>query len=445
MEKNLTFDFLKEADEKFSSEKKNILAMNAVVAGGVEKAALAYDGERNNRHTFSIELKNGEITNQKQSGRCWMFASLNTMRFRVMKNLNLENFELSQAYPLFYDKLEKSNYFLESILKTLDEPTNSRLISYLLMGPLGDGGQWDMFCALTDKYGVVPKDCMPESVSSSATRDITNYLHKKLREYACRLRQAHAAGKAETELREMKKGYMEEIYKMLCIAFGKPPVSFTFEVTDKDGKFIRDENITPKEFFAKYVKMDLSDYVSLINAPTADKPYNRTYTVKFLGNVIEGRPVKYLNLTSDELKATAIAQMKDGLPVWFGCDVGQRSTRDSGIMDIKAVDVETLFGTEFTMTKAERLDYGESLMTHAMVFLGVNLDENGRPNRWKVENSWGDQPGNKGYYVMSDEWFDEYNYQIVVDKKYLTDEQRAMLAQEPIELEPWDPMGSLAL
>lgn len=445
MERNISFDFLKSAEEKFDSDKKNLLAMNAVVAGGVTNAALSYDGKRKNRHTFSIEIKNGEVTNQKQSGRCWMFASLNTMRFHVMNKLKLDNFELSQAYPLFYDKLEKTNYFLESILATLDEPTDSRLISYLLSGPLGDGGQWDMFCALTDKYGVCPKDAMPESVSSSSTREITGYLHEKLREYACRLRQANAEGKTMDELRNMKDTYMEEVYKMLCIALGKPPVKFTFEVTNKDGEFIRDEDITPKEFYAKYVGMNLDDYVSLINAPTADKPYNRTYTVKFLGNVIEGRPVKYLNLTSEELKAAAIAQMKDGLPVWFGCDVGKRSTRDSGIMDISAVDLETVFGVKFGMNKAERLDYGQSLMTHAMVFLGVNLDENGKPNRWKVENSWGSEPGNKGYYVMSDEWFDEYNYQIVVDKKYLTEEQRALLEQEPIELEPWDPMGSLAL
>lgn len=445
MEQNISFDFLKNAEEKFDSDSKNLLAMNAVVAGGVANAALSFDAKRNMRHTFSIDIKNGKVTNQKQSGRCWMFASLNTMRFHVMKKLNLENFELSQAYPLFYDKLEKSNYFLESILKTLDEKTDSRLISYLLSGPLGDGGQWDMFAALTDKYGVVPKDAMPESVSSSATREITGYLTEKLREYACRIREAHENGKSLEDLHSMKDGYMEEIYRMLCIAFGKPPVSFTFEVEDKDGNFIRDENITPKEFFAKYVDIKLDDYVSLINAPTKDKPYNRTYTVKFLGNVIEGRPVKYLNLTSEELKNAAIAQMKDGLPVWFGCDVGKRSTRDSGIMDLDSVNVENLFSTTFSMNKAERLDYGQSLMTHAMVFLGVNLDENGKPNRWKVENSWGKDAGDNGYYVMSDKWFDEYNYQIVVDKKYLTEEQRALLEQAPIELEPWDPMGSLAI
>lgn len=301
-----------------------------------------------------------------------------------------------------------------------------------------------MLCNLIEKYGVVPKDAMPETVSSSATWPMTAYLTRKLREFACVLREGHKAGKSAEELRGEKEAMMATVYNMLCICLGTPPKTFTLEVRDKDKNFIRDEGLTGKEFFKKYIGWDLSQYVSLINAPTADKPYHKTYTVKMLGNVKEGRPVKYLNLPIEDLKAAAIAQLKDGKPVWFGCDVGKESIREGGIMDLDILRAGDLFGTEFGMDKAQRLDYGESVMTHAMVFQGVNLDKDDRPDRWRVENSWGKEAGEDGYYVMSDDWFTEYTYQVVVNQKYLTGEQRKELDQEPIRLEPWDPMGSLA-
>lgn len=443
MEKKISMEQLERYENAFAKDAAKNLAMRAVTANGVKKSATNPLAARNDRHVYSVSLEQGKITNQKATGRCWMFAALNTMRFAVMKKLNLETFELSQNYTLFYDKLEKANYFLENILDTLDEPTDGRLISHLLREPLGDGGQWDMLCNIINKYGIVPKDAMPETVPSSATHEMATYMTKKLREDACVLREAHMAGKSADELRAEKESMMKTMYDILCISLGTPPKSFTFEVRNKDKKFIRDENLTGKEFFAKYVGWNMDDYISLINAPTADKPYHKTYTVKMLGNVKEGRPVKYLNLPIEDLKNAAIAQMKDGEPVWFGSDVGQESNRD-GIMDLELYNAGELFGTTFGMNKAQRLDYGDSLMTHAMVFQGVNLDENGKPTRWRVENSWGKDAGCDGYYVMSDEWFDEYTYQVVVNKKYLTAEQQKELEQEPIELEPWDPMGSLA-
>lgn len=445
MNHDITNEVLAEFSTAFSSNPVNRIAMNAVTSAGLLAASKNPMAQRESRHSYSISLEQGEITNQKQSGRCWMFAALNTFRFEVMKNLNLKTFELSQNYTLFYDKLEKSNYFLESILETLDEPTQGRLISFLLSAPLGDGGQWDMLCNLVRKYGVVPKEAMPETVASSATREMTATLTRKLREDACRLRKAYADGSTLDELRQKKEAMMEEIYRVLCICLGEPPKTFDLEVTDRDDKFIRDTNLTGTAFFEKYVGLNLDDYVSLINAPTADKPYHRSYSVKFLGNVKEGCPVRYLNLPIKELKKAAIAQMKDGSPVWFGCDVGKDSSRDEGLLDTNTYQTDKLLGVTFGMNKAERLEYGESLMTHAMVFQGVNLDEEGKPNRWRVENSWGDAPGKKGYYVMSDEWFDEYMYQIVVNKKYLPDSYIAEYDSEPIMLEPWDPMGSLAL
>lgn len=440
----ITAQQLTKFEQQFDANPANAVAMNAAVQNGIVKSAISYEAFRRERHEFSVNIKQGEITNQKASGRCWMFAALNVMRFEVMQKLNLETFEFSQSYPLFFDKLEKSNYFLENILDTLDEPTGGRLVSFLLTDPMGDGGQWDMFCGLVEKYGVVPKDAMRESVSSSATREMDYYLTLKLREFACTLRTAHEKGAAMEQLRGSKEQMLAEIYRILCISLGKPPKDFCFETRDKDGNFIRDAKITPQEFFAKYVGWNLDDYVSLINAPTADKPFGKTYSVKYLGSVKEGRAVRYLNLPIEQLKAAAIAQMQDGAPVWFGCDVGKCSIRENGIMDLNVIRADQLFGVSFPMDKAQRLDYGHSLMTHAMVFLGVNLDEQGRPNRWRVENSWGKEPGKDGYYVMSDDWFTEYTYQVVVHKKYLSQEAQEQLKAEPILLEPWDPMGSLA-
>ena len=444
MDSSISQNLLDQLEKRFDENPGNRMAMNAAVSCGICASSRNYVTEREIPHEFSVSLEQGAVTNQKRSGRCWMFAALNCMRFQVIKKQNLEDFELSQSYPLFYDKLEKANYFLESILDTLDEPTDGRLIAHLLAAPLNDGGQWDMLCSIVEKYGLVPKTAMPESVSSSATQEMVSYMTEKLREYACVLRKGHKAGKSMEQLKKEKEAMMETVYRMLCISLGKPPKTFTFEYRDKDGNFHREENLTPKAFYEKYVGLRLDDYVSVINAPTEDKPFYRSYTVQYLGNVKEGRPVKYVNLPIEEMKQAAIAQLKDGEPVWFGCDVGKRSFRDGGLMDTGIYDVETLFDTDFPMTKAERLEYGQSLMTHAMVFQGVNLDENGRPDRWRVENSWGEEAGKKGYFVMSDRWFDEYNYQVVVNKKYLSSKALEAYEKEPVRLNPWDPMGSLA-
>ena len=421
------------------------LAMNAVTANGIGKASTDIEALKKNVHEYSVLLKTGEITSQNQSGRCWMFAALNAMRFGLIKKYNLENYEFSQTYPLFWDKLEKSNYFLENILATLDEETGSRIVAFLLTAPLNDGGQFDMFAGLVEKYGVVPKSAMPETVCSSATAEMDKYLTLKLREYACKLRGDYSRGEPLESLRAQKEDMLSTIYRMLTICLGFPPEKVDFIVRDKDNNLIREEELSPQEFYEKYVGWDLRDYVSLINAPTQDKPYGQAYTVRFLGSVHEARPVRYLNLPVDELKKAAIRQMQDGEPVWFGCDVGQRHVRELGIMDTRSIAVDKLFGTGFPMTKEERLDYGESLMTHAMVLQGVHLDAEGKPVRWRVENSWGKDKGKEGYYLMSDDWFSEYTYQVVVHKKYLSPEQLAQYEGEMKVLEPWDPMGSLAL
>jgi bleomycin hydrolase len=298
---------------------------------------------------------------------------------------------------------------------------------------------------LVSKYGVVPKTAMPESEVSSNTKEMDNALTTKLRGFAVELRDASSNGNNLEDLRILKNEMLETIYRVLTISLGEPPKTFTFETRDKDNKFIRLSNITPVDFYNQYVKMDMNDYVSLINAPTKDKPFEKTFTVQYLGNVRGGQPVKYLNLPIEDLKAAAIKQMQSGEVVWFGSDVGQSSERKNGLMALDTYDKESLFSTDFPMTKEQRLDYGESLMTHAMVLTGVNLEDNGKPNRWRVENSWGERVGEKGFFVMSDDWFNEFTFQIVVKKEFLTKEQREMFTKEPIVLKPWDPMGSLAL
>ncbi|WP_298580174.1 aminopeptidase C [uncultured Olegusella sp.] len=443
-------DALSKAREEFAADRAAQIAKNATSSMGLREAARVPEGIAANALGFDIEVKQGERCDQMHSGRCWMFASLNTMRFRTIKKYNLKTFELSQAYPLFFDKLEKSNWFLANILDTLDEPLDGRLVSYLLTDPIGDGGQWDMFCALVEKYGVVPKEAMPETACSKNTRDMDGYLTRFLRSCAKRLRETAAAGASTDDLEAMRAEMISEVWHFLAICLGMPPKSFEARIRDKDDQLIEaiSGHFTPQEFFKAAVDMEVSNYVSLISAPTADKPFGHTFTVSRLGNVIEAGGVRYLNLPIDRLKELAIAQMRDDLPVWFGCDVNQSYLRDEGIMDTAALDIDGLLGmtVEGGLTKAERLDYGESLMTHAMVLEGVRLDTNGKPQSWKVENSWGKDHGRDGFDTLSDNWFNEYVFQVVVDKKYLSDEERTIYeTEEATVLAPWDPMGSLAL
>jgi len=365
------------------------------------------------------------------------------LRLAVKERCGLKEFELSQSYPMFWDKLERANYFLESILETLEEPLHGRLVSWLLDNALSDGGQWDMFVNLVHKYGVVPKYVMPETFHSSDSGWMNRLLVRKLREDAARLRQAHAAGATREGLRARKAEMLAEVYRMLTTFFGVPPSRFDFEYRDKDRIFHRDPGLTPQEFAARYVSVDLDAYVSLINAPTADKPFGRTYTVRFLGNVRGGRDVLYLNVDIETMRDAVLRQLTEGEAVWFGCDVGKMSDRDSGVLDPELFTYEAVLGVPLRLTKAERLDYGESRMTHAMVFTGVHVVD-GRPVRWKVENSWGNDPGRDGFFVMSEQWFTEFVYQAVVRKSYLPEGLQQALQLPPVVLEPWDPMGALA-
>ena len=428
----------------FQDNSKLRAVENAVTHNGLLKSLETRQSQVENDHVFSIDLTKDKVANQKASGRCWMFAALNTFRHKLISDLNLDNFELSQAHTFFWDKYEKSNWFLEQVIATADQELGSRKVKFLLDVPQQDGGQWDMVVALFEKYGVVPKSAYPESVSSSNSRELNQYLNKLLRQDAQILREAVAAGVGAEGIRAQKEALLQEIFNFLAVNLGLPPRTFDFAYRDKDNNYHSDKNITPQEFFKKYVGLNLSDYVSVINAPTADKPYSKSYTVDMLGNVVGSRAVRYLNLDMTRFKELAIAQIQAGETVWFGSDVGQISDRQKGILATNVYDFDTAMNISFTQDKAGRLDYSESLMTHAMVLTGVDLAENGEPLKWKVENSWGEKVGDKGYFVASDAWMDEFTYQIVVRKEFLTDEELAAYEAEPTVLAPWDPMGALA-
>ena len=428
-----------EANPKFAAM-ENAISHNGLLTS-LEKRSAAVESTP----VFSLDLTKDKVSDQKASGRCWMFAALNTFRHKMIANFQLEDFELSQAHTFFWDKYEKSNWFLEQVLATADQELTSRKVKFLLDTPQQDGGQWDMVVALFEKYGVVPKSVYPESISSSNSRELNQILNKLLRQDAQILRELVVEGADLAELQAKKEELLQEVFNFLAMNLGLPPRQFDFSYRDKDNHFHSENGLTPQAFFKKYVDLKLDDYVSIINAPTADKPYGQSYTVEMLGNVVGSKPVRYLNVEMDRLKELAIAQMQAGETVWFGSDVGQSSNRKAGIMADGMYDFTSSMDIQLTQDKAGRLDYSESLMTHAMVLTGVDLDENGKAKKWKVENSWGEKVGNKGYFVASDSWMDEYTYQIVVRKEFLTEAELAAYEAEPIVLAPWDPMGALAL
>jgi len=446
MSNKITLDRINELSKKFSKDKHVKVIRNAMIKTDSNELSMDWDTYRKIDHSFSNVIT-GEMpaTNQKSSGRCWGFAGLNLFRVYLGRRHNLKNFEFSQSYFMFWDKLEKANYFLESIIETASEKSNSRIVSHLLSYPLEDGGQWDMWVNLINKYGVLPQSEMSESFSTSQSSQMNKMISNKLREYASELRKSFKNGESLDKIREMKNIMIDEVFKMLSMHIGTPPQKFDWQVRNKDKKFLRFKNLTPQSFFNEHVGLKLDDYVCLINCPMDDKEYNKVYTVEHLGNVVEGRKIRYLNVTSKEMKDASIKSIKKDNPVWFGCDVGKYFHRNLGVMDTNLFDYNSFYGSEFKMDKSQRLEYGQSMMTHAMLFTGVDLDENGHPLKWRVENSWGKKGGNKGYHIMTDDWFDEYNYEVVVHKDFISKELNEIFDnQEAIPLKPWDPMGALA-
>ena len=432
---------LKDFKTNYEKDTKNKVVKNALTKNPISEIVYDAKNEKDVINDFSIEVKTLPVCNQKQSGRCWIFAACNFLREKIAHELNVTNFELSQNYIAFFDKLEKANYLLASIVDLIASEPDERVLMHVLVNGVGDGGQWDMFVNLVKKYGVVPKNVMNETYQSSGTRESDILINSLARQFAAKAKKLHKNGETDKIL-VLKKETMQLIYNLLVNCFGEPPVNFDFEYTDKEGKYHIEEGYTPKTFFDKYVK-NLDDYISIVNAPTESKPFYKTYTIDYLNNVIEGKRIVHLNLPMERFKELIISQLKDNEIVWFGSDVSNYRDRNTGLWDDLSFDYKSAFSFEIKFDKAEMLDFHESAMNHAMCLTGVNI-KNRKINRWKVENSWGKEAGNQGYFIMSNSRFDSYVYQAVINKKYLNEKELKVLEGEPIVLAPWDPLGTLA-
>ena len=442
MSNGVTEAQIEEFRKSFDSDPSATVAQNAVSNADLSTLALRRDLVQNMDFSFSTKLDEWSATNQRRSGRCWLFATLNLFRVGAMKKMNVKNFEFSQAHIHFWDKLERANHFLEAILETSDRPVDDRTIHFLLSDPIGDGGQWNMATNLIRKHGLVPMSAYPESHSSSSTRSMNTVLKDILRTTASEIRGILDDGGSKNEARKHKEERMKEIWRVLCIHLGTPPEKFDWQWRDKDKEFHRKGTMTPLEFVDEYVEVDWEEYICIVNDPRNE--YYRTYTVDFLQNVAGGPPVVYLNVPSDEMKDITQRLLEDGIPVWMGCDVGKNMARKRGLWDADLYDLKGLYGIQFGMEKADRLRFGQTMMTHAMLFTGVDVVD-GKPRRWRVENSWGSEDsGEKGFYTMNDNWYDEHMFEIAAPKDYLTDEMKSGLKGDPIVLPAWDPMGSLA-
>ena len=441
--KNIDLSELSSMREAYEKNDKARVVRNALTKNDIGTISRVLEAEEQNPDIFSIDIKTLPVTNQKQSGRCWIFSSMNVLREMIAKKYKIKDFELSQNYIAFYDKLEKANWFMECTLQELDAPVDSENMRFLLENAVGDGGQWNMVQSLVKKYGIVPKTAMPETWQSSHTGNMNRLLNRRLRKFVADSRKLVSEGKRD-EIPALKKEALTEVYELIADCFGLPPKEFTFQYYDKDDKAHAEYHVTPEKMYEKYLGTDIDDYIYCISAPTADKKFHRTYTVKYLGNVVGGNQIRMLNLPADELKKGILDQLKSEEPVWFGCDCTPDGDRDSGLWDDRQYDYENTFDMHLEMSRAEMLDTRQSAMNHAMVFTGVNLNENGEPDRWKIENSWGDKIANKGYFICSDTWFDKYVYVAAINRKFLSEEALNALKEEPEELAPWDPFGTLA-
>jgi bleomycin hydrolase len=434
----ITYDMVDQFRKDFACDPAAKTSQNAVTQTTIDDIALVRDIVQSTDFTFSTHLDDWGVTNQRKSGRCWLFAALNMLRVPAMKKMNVKEFEFSQNWAMFWDKFERANWFFQHIMETSDRDADDRTVAFMLGDPIGDGGQWNMFVNVVTKHGLVPKTAMPETESSSCTMKMNMILRWKLRDGAMQLREAG------DNVEQIRQNLLSGIWRILCIHLGTPPTKFMWQWQDKDKKFHRKGEMTPLEFAAEYIETPLDEYVCLVNDPRENSPLMRTYTVECLGNVVDGDIVKYLNIDTHAMKLLTQKTLEDGDPVWMGCDVGKMFRRDVGIWDAELFDFESVYGTDLGLTKAERLVYHQTLMTHAMLFTGVDVHE-GMPVKWRVENSWGDDGvGKKGFQTMNDSWFDEYMFEVAIEKKYLTSEMLNALEEEPIVLSPWDPMGSLA-
>ena len=434
---------LAEFQANFEASPTSGLMQNVVTQRDVNEVALNHTIVTGAAHTFSNVLDDWSVTNQARSGRCWMFAGLNMFRGETKDVLNVKQFEFSQNYLMFWDKLERANFLLEGIIETSDRPVDDRSVAWLLQRGVEDGGQWDMFVNLVRKHGVVPKTAMPETESSGNSARMNSMLNYQYRQGAKQIRDCYASESGLDQMRASKQQTLNAINQILCIHLGTPPAKFHWQWRDKDSNFQRDGDMTPLEFAQKYISTPMEDYVCVVHDPRETSPFGRTFTIQYLGNVVDGPAIKYLNVDIELIKGMARRMLEDGMPVWMGCDTGKQMHRDLGLWDAELFDYPGVYNAEFSLDKAARLEYHQTRMTHAMLFTGVDVVD-GKPRRWRVENSWDEKVGDKGFFLMNDSWFAEYMFEIAVPKGYLPADLREAWELEPTVLPPWDPMGSLA-
>lgn len=411
---------------------------NALNATSIDKLAANAEARPANTDHMTYRVKSRGITDQKSSGRCWLFTGLNVLRSQMIAKNNLGELKLSQNYNFFYDQLEKSNLFLQAIIETAKEPMDNRRVEWLFKNPLSDGGQYTGLSDNITKYGVVPAEIMPETFSSNSTSRLSNLVSLKLREDGLKLRSMIASGAKAKQIDETREKMLGEIYRMLALTLGVPPTQFTWTRRDAKGNTVDTRTYTPQEFYREYAGNNLKDdYVMLMNDPT--RPYHALYEIDLDRHAYDGQNWTYINLPMEEIKEMAIASLKDSTMMYFSCDVGKFFDREKGVLDVDNFDYESLFGTTFGMNKADRIRTGASASSHAMTLVGVDLDKAGKPQRWLIENSWG--PGaNGGHLIMTDPWMDEYMFRLVVNRKYVPAKTLDILKQKPTVLPAWDPM-----
>lgn len=439
----LTSTDLERLEQSFASNPAHTIAQNALSQLCLRDVALSRTAVASANHSYSHSLDSWTPTHQKQTGRCWIFAALNLFRAGAMKQMNLRELELSQSYVMFWDKLERANYMLQTLIDTAaDLDDDHRALASLYENPMQDAGQWDMLVNLINKHGLVPKVFMPETDSSSNSREMNRILNYWIHYGGSRLRGLVRDGAPHDQIESAKAEVMDVVHRVLRMHLGDPPRTIQWQWTDRQGHFHRDDEMTPVEFARKYVSIPFDDYVCVVNDPRNE--YGRTYTVEYLGNMVGGKPVIYLNVEMPFMQKLAMESIVAGEPVWFGCDASKMSRPDLGILDHDVFDYETLYGAEFPLSKKDRLLYHESQMTHAMLFTGVDVLD-GVARRWRVEDSYGPARGSGGFHMMTNSWFDEYVYEIATYRKRLPAELQPAFERAPVVLPLWDPMGALAL
>ena len=428
------------SDARLRAFRRELTPLNTAAARAASKAPLeelCFDAARAGRlqHKFSLEIPTLPACDQKASGRCWIFAGLNLLREKIAKEHNLENLELSQNYLCFYDHLEKAHTFYRHILETADSPLEDRYVSMLMNLPVGDGGWWEYFAGLCRKYGVVPRDAMPETYQSEHTDDMNNLLNMQLRRDALTLRKA-----PEDRREALIDAMLGRVYRILAICLGTPPETFDFEYVDRDRTYHAARSLTPRSFYDRFIGRNLDNIVSLLNAPIPSVPFHTTCYTKGEESIYGVYPAKRLNLPLEEFKAAVLRQLQDGDPVWFVCDCDYFGSKKEGIWDTELFDYERFLGIEPPLGKGDLLETRQCSLNHAMLLTGVNLVD-GVPDRWKIQNSWGQSDGNQGYFLMSDSWFDRYVFTASIDRNYLTEEENAQFDQEAQVLPPWHVLG----